>query len=229
MYFINILTLQVTFKNILSIISYIRALTAQLFLRMMGILCVCITLEHMCGVDMSVFLWDVSSLFSYTVSLVSLWCIQLLEWQMGPYQPVNLLWMLFKNFSAYNPIPAVNRFESLRYFQNISCTPVRQAIIPLHCTVRQETLCYKGWIYIVGVSMAYNFKTGSNKIKLLTEYENVTQKFFFCNAELAALMSGRKYNVIVQNGDCSRESNVRTSVFRNKFRYKDASSFQNSI
>jgi hypothetical protein len=29
-------------------------------------------------------------------------------------------------------------------------------------------------------------------------------------------MCGRKYDVIPQNGDCSRESNVRTLVFRNK-------------
>lgn len=29
---------------------------------------------------------------------------------------------------------------------------------------------------IVGVSMAYNFRTGNNKILLLTEHESVTQK-----------------------------------------------------
>jgi hypothetical protein len=45
------------------------------------------------------------------------------------------------------------------------------------------------------------------------EYENVTQKVLFGNAVLAALMSGRKYDIIPQNGDCSRESNMRTSVF----------------
>jgi hypothetical protein len=28
------------------------------------------------------------------------------------------------------------------------------------------------------VSMAYNFPTGKNKIKLLTEYDSVTQKVF---------------------------------------------------
>jgi hypothetical protein len=37
--------------------------------------------------------------------------------------------------------------------------------------------------------VAYNFQTG-NKIKLLTEYEGVTQKVLFGNAVLAALMSG---------------------------------------
>jgi hypothetical protein len=37
--------------------------------------------------------------------------------------------------------------------------------------------------------MAYNFQTGNNKIKLLTEYENVTQKNLFGNAVLAALIS----------------------------------------
>jgi hypothetical protein len=64
--------------------------------------------------------------------------------------------------------------------------------------------------------MPYNFQTGNIKIKLLTEYENVTQKVLFGNAVLAALMSERKYDVISENGDCSRESNVRISVFRNK-------------
>jgi hypothetical protein len=29
---------------------------------------------------------------------------------------------------------------------------------------------------IVGISMAYNFQIGNNEIKLLTKYENVTQK-----------------------------------------------------
>jgi hypothetical protein len=64
--------------------------------------------------------------------------------------------------------------------------------------------------------MAYNIQIGSNKINLLTEYENVTQKVLFDEAVLAALMSGRKYDIIPQNGNCSRESNVRTLVFRNK-------------
>jgi hypothetical protein len=77
--------------------------------------------------------------------------------------------------------------------------------------------------------MAYNFQTGNNKIKLLTEYEDVTQKVLFGNAVLAALMSGIKYDVIPQNGDCSRESNVRTLVFRNKVRYQNATSLQNSV
>jgi hypothetical protein len=50
--------------------------------------------------------------------------------------------------------------------------------------------------------VAYNFQTGNNKIKLLTEYEYVTQKVLFGNAVLAAMMSGRKYDVITQNGNC---------------------------
>jgi hypothetical protein len=49
--------------------------------------------------------------------------------------------------------------------------------------------------------VAYNFQTGNSKIKLLTEYEGVTQKVLFGNAVLAALMFGRKYDVIPQNGD----------------------------
>jgi hypothetical protein len=77
--------------------------------------------------------------------------------------------------------------------------------------------------------MACNFQTGNNKIKLLTEYEDVTQKVLYGNAVLAALMSGRKYDVIPQNGDCSRESNARTLVFRNKVRYQNATLLQNSV
>jgi hypothetical protein len=61
---------------------------------------------------------------------------------------------------------------------------------------------YTGWFkIIVGVSVAYNLQTRNNKIKLLTEYEGVTQKVLFANAVLAALMSGRKYDVITQIGD----------------------------
>jgi hypothetical protein len=36
--------------------------------------------------------------------------------------------------------------------------------------------------------VAYNFQTGSNKIKLLTQYESVTQKVLFDNALLAEAM-----------------------------------------
>jgi hypothetical protein len=61
--------------------------------------------------------------------------------------------------------------------------------------------------------VAYNFQTKNNKIKLLTEYEGVTQKVLFGNAVLATLMSGRKYDVRPQNGDYSRESIVCTLVF----------------
>jgi hypothetical protein len=72
--------------------------------------------------------------------------------------------------------------------------------------------------------VAYNFQIAHNKIKLLTEYENETQKVLNDTAVFAALMSGRKYDVMPQNGDCSRESNVRTSVFRNKVRYQNGTS-----
>jgi hypothetical protein len=67
--------------------------------------------------------------------------------------------------------------------------------------------------------VAYNFQTGNNKIKLLMEYESVTQGVLFGNAVLAALMYGRKYDVIPQN---SRESIVRTLVSRNKVRYQNS-------
>jgi hypothetical protein len=77
--------------------------------------------------------------------------------------------------------------------------------------------------------VAYNFQTGKNKIKLLTEYEDVTQKVLFGNAVLSVLMSGRKYDVIPQNGDYSRESNVRILVFQNKVRYQNATSLQNTV
>jgi hypothetical protein len=48
--------------------------------------------------------------------------------------------------------------------------------------------------------VAYNFQTGNIKTKLLMEYEGETQKVLFCNAVLAALMSGRKYDVITELG-----------------------------
>jgi DUF917 family protein len=53
--------------------------------------------------------------------------------------------------------------------------------------------------------VAYNFQTGNNKIKLLTEYEGVTQKVLIGNAVLVALMSGRKYDVIPQICDVVAE------------------------
>jgi hypothetical protein len=53
--------------------------------------------------------------------------------------------------------------------------------------------------------LAYKFQTGNNKIKQLTEYEDVTQKVLLGNAVLAALMSGRKYDVIPQIGDVITE------------------------
>jgi hypothetical protein len=62
-----------------------------------------------------------------------------------------------------------------------------------------------------------NYQTGKNKTKLLTEYESITQKVLFGKAVLAALLSGRKYDIITQNGDGSRESNVRNLVSETKF------------
>jgi hypothetical protein len=47
--------------------------------------------------------------------------------------------------------------------------------------------------------VAYNFQTGNNKIKLITEYEGITQEVLFGNAVLAALMSGRKYGLGVMD------------------------------
>jgi hypothetical protein len=47
-------------------------------------------------------------------------------------------------------------------------------------------------------------------MKLLTEYESITQNGLHGDAILAALISGRKYEVIPQNGDSSRESSLRT-------------------
>jgi hypothetical protein len=64
---------------------------------------------------------------------------------------------------------------------------------------------------------------------MLTEFESVNQKALFGNAVLAALMSGRKYDVTPQNGDCSGESNVRALVFRNEVRYRNATPLQKSI
>jgi hypothetical protein len=71
------------------------------------------------------------------------------------------------------------------------------------------------------------FQAGNNRIKPLREHESVTQ-ILFINAVLTALMYGRSYDVITQNGDL-RENNVHTLVFQNKVHYQNASSLQNSI
>jgi hypothetical protein len=52
--------------------------------------------------------------------------------------------------------------------------------------------------------MAYNFQTGSNKIKLLTEYENVTQKVW------------KKYDVIPQNDDFQEKTMCVLWFFKTK-------------
>jgi hypothetical protein len=77
--------------------------------------------------------------------------------------------------------------------------------------------------------VAYNFEIGKkNKVKLLMEYESVTQKVLFGNAvHTVLMMPGKKYDVIPQNGDRSRESNVHTSVFRNNVCHQTATSLQN--
>jgi hypothetical protein len=77
--------------------------------------------------------------------------------------------------------------------------------------------------------MAYNFQTRNNNIKLLMVYEIVTRKVLCGNAVLTALMSGRKYDIIPQNGDCLRENSVHTVVFQNKVCYQNATSLWNSI
>jgi hypothetical protein len=71
--------------------------------------------------------------------------------------------------------------------------------------------------------MSYNFQTGENKINLLMEYKNLAQNVLFDDV-LAALIYGRKYDIIPRNGDCSRESNVRSMVFLNKVRYQNSAS-----
>jgi hypothetical protein len=45
------------------------------------------------------------------------------------------------------------------------------------------------------------------------EYETVSHRVLFGNAILAALISERRYDVISQNGVCSKESNVHTLDF----------------
>jgi hypothetical protein len=45
------------------------------------------------------------------------------------------------------------------------------------------------------------FKSEKIKMKLFAEYQSITQEVLFGNAILAALISGRKYDVIPKNGD----------------------------
>jgi hypothetical protein len=44
------------------------------------------------------------------------------------------------------------------------------------------------------------------------EYVSVTQNVLFDNAVLAALMFGRLYGALPQNGDCLRKSGMRSLV-----------------
>jgi hypothetical protein len=50
------------------------------------------------------------------------------------------------------------------------------------------------------VPVAYNIQIGNSKIKLLTQYESVTQKVLFGNAVLTALISERKYDSDLKMG-----------------------------
>jgi hypothetical protein len=70
----------------------------------------------------------------------------------------------------------------------------------------------------------YNFQTGKNKIKLLKKFNVYLKTVLFCNAILEALMSGRQHDVILQNGDSSRESIVPILVLRNKVLYQNSPS-----
>jgi 3-phosphoglycerate kinase len=56
----------------------------------------------------------------------------------------------------------------------------------------------------------YNIKNVNKRIKVIKEYENITEKLLLGGAVLAAFMSGRKCDVIPQNGDCSRENKGST-------------------
>jgi hypothetical protein len=75
--------------------------------------------------------------------------------------------------------------------------------------------------------MDYNFETESNIIKLLMQYEDATQKVVFGNIVLASFLSGVKFDVMPRNGDCSGETIVLISVFRNQVLYQKAASLQN--
>jgi hypothetical protein len=57
----------------------------------------------------------------------------------------------------------------------------------------------------------------------------MTQIVLFYDAVLAVIVSVRKYDVVSQNADCSSEGKMRNLVLRNKVRYENATSLQNSI
>jgi hypothetical protein len=67
---------------------------------------------------------------------------------------------------------------------------------------------------VIGVFNVYDFQTGNNKIKLRTKYGNMTQNILFGNAVNATLMCGRKYDILPQNSNCSRESNVHCDILK---------------
>jgi hypothetical protein len=64
-----------------------------------------------------------------------------------------------------------------------------------------------------------HFQNGNKKIKLFRQYENETQRVLFFNAVPAAFTSGRKYEIIPQNGDYFWVFETE-SVIKIKCRYK---------
>jgi hypothetical protein len=55
------------------------------------------------------------------------------------------------------------------------------------------------------------------------------KKVLFGNAVIAELMPGRKYDLIPQNGNTSRENKARILVFQNKVHYQNVTSLQNLV
>jgi hypothetical protein len=81
--------------------------------------------------------------------------------------------------------------------------------------------------------VAYNFQTGNNTIKLLTEYESVIKKVLFGNSVLAALMSGRKWRLFKRN-QCaycgfSKQSPLSKRNVVNRTQYGKAPPADNAI
>jgi hypothetical protein len=82
---------------------------------------------------------------------------------------------------------------------------------------------YISWFeIIIWVSVAYNFQSKMNKIKLLIEYYSVTQKALFFQCCI-------RHIVVWEYSIWQGESNPCTLSIRGKVRYKNDTSLQNSV
>jgi hypothetical protein len=74
--------------------------------------------------------------------------------------------------------------------------------------------------------VAQNFQIRKKQNKIAHGISKCNSKSFIWKRCTRRIDVWEKYDIIPQNGDCSRESKVSTLVFRNKVRYQNATSLQ---